>query len=115
MLPLFVGDRFYGAADYVTWMALTYAVQGVYFIFGNFVVYSKKTSLMTWRADFLGGLVLLIACPILSRWNGPVGAAQATCLAFAASAIGCITAAQKAHPMPWGSAMASLLRGERSH
>lgn len=109
VLPLIVGERFFGAADYVAWMALTCAVQGIYFIFGNFVVYSKRTSLMTWRADFLGGIVLLIACPLLIRWNGPIGAAQATCLAFIASAIGCITAAQKAHPMPWGPALASLL------
>ena len=114
ILPLFVGERFYGAADFVAWMALTYAVQGIYFIFGNFVVYSKKTSLMTWRADFLGGIVLVLACPLLIRWNGPVGAAQATCLAFTASAIGCITAAQKAYPMPWGSAFLSFLRGNRT-
>ena len=110
ILPLFVGERFYGASDYVVWMALTYAVQGIYFIFGNFVVYSKKTWLMTWRADFLGGIVLLIACPLLIRWNGPVGAAQATCLAFVTSAAGCISAAQKAHPMPWKKALVSLLR-----
>lgn len=105
VLPLLVGPRFYGAASYVTWMALTAAVQGIYFIFGNFVVYSKKTSLMTWRADFLGGVVLVIACPLLIRWNGPIGAAQATCLAVAASTIGCITAARKAYPMPWRQAL----------
>lgn len=110
VLPLFVGERFYGAADYVAWMALTYSIQGIYCIFGNFVQYSKRTSLMTWRADFLGGIVLLIACPLLIRWNGPVGAAQATCLAFAASAAGCITAAQRAFPMPWGIALLSLIR-----
>ena len=110
VLPMIVGPRFYGAEDYVLWMALTYAVQGIYFIFGNFVVYSKKTSLMTWRADFLGGVVLLIACPVLIRMNGPIGAAQATCAAFAASTLGCITAARKAYPMPWGAALVSLLR-----
>ena len=117
VLPLFVGERFYGASKYVVWMALTYAIQGIYFIFGNFVVYSKRTYLMTWRADFLGGIVLLLMCPLLIRWNGPVGAAQATCLAFAASTVGCITAAQRAFPMPWGAALLSLVpprnRGEK--
>ena len=108
VLPVIVGPRFHGAADYVLWMTLTYAVQGIYFIFGTFVVYSKKTSLMTWRADFLGGIVLLLACPLLIRWNGPVGAAQAVCLAFTASTIGCITAAQRACPMPWRQALLSF-------
>lgn len=110
VLPIFVGERFFGTGDYVTWMALTSAVQGIYFIFGNFVVYSKKTRLMTWRADFLGGIVLLVTCPLLIHWNGPIGAAQATCLAFSASAVGCISAAQKAYSMPWGAALVSLLR-----
>ena len=114
VLPWIVGERFYGAADYVVWMALTYAVHGIYFIFGNFVVYSKKTSLMTWRADFLGGVVMLIACPLLIRLNGPLGAAQAACLAFLASTIGCITAARKAFPMPWGSALVSLLGSRKA-
>jgi O-antigen/teichoic acid export membrane protein len=109
ILPLIVAERFYGASGYVAWMALTYAVQGVYFVFGNFVVYAKKTWLMTWRADFLGGLVLLIACPILIRWNGPIGAAEATFFAFAASTLGCITAARQAFPMPWGTALKSLV------
>ena len=109
-LPFLVGRKFYAASEYMTWMALTYAVQGVYFIFGNFVVYSKQTSLMTWRADFLGGVVLMIACPVLIRMNGPIGAAQATCVAFTASTLGCITAARKAYPMPWGTALMSMLR-----
>ena len=108
ILPLLVGQRFYGASDFVMWMALTYAMQGIYFIFGNFVVYSKRTSLMTWRADFFGGLIMLVACPILIRLNGPLGAAQAACLAFAGSTLGCISAAQKACPMPWRQALLSF-------
>ena len=108
ILPWIVGERFYGAADFVLWMALTYAMQGIYFIFGNFVVYSKRTSLMAWRADFLGGVVMLIACPLLIRLSGPLGAAQAAFLAFAASTLGCISAAQKAYPMPWRQALLSF-------
>jgi len=110
ILPFIVGQRFYGASDYIIWMALTYAIQGVYFIFGNFVVYAKRTTLLTWRADFVGGIVLTIFCPILIRLNGPIGAAQATCLAFTASTLGCISAARKAFPMPWWAAFNSLLR-----
>ncbi len=45
-LPFLVGSRFYDAADYILWLGLAFAMQGVYYIFGNFVVYSKRTSLM---------------------------------------------------------------------
>ena len=112
-LPLLVDPEFYGAADFLIWLALMYAIQGIYCIFGNFVVYSKRTSLMTWRADFLGGAVLLVACPLLIRLNGPVGAAQGACLGFAASALGCMTAARRAYPMPWRQGLASLLGAGR--
>ena len=115
LLPLIVARSFYGAGQYLTWMALTYAALGIYGIFSTFVVYSKKTSLMTWRADFLGGVVLVIACPLLIPWLGPIGAAQATFLGGCASAIGAITASRVAYPMPWGEALASFFQPRKAH
>jgi O-antigen/teichoic acid export membrane protein len=109
-VPLLVGPRFYGASEYVLWLGLGFAIQGIYFIFGNFVVYSKRTSLMSWRADFLGGIVMMIACPILIQINGPLGAAQATALAFTVSCIGCFAASRIAFPMPWKEAFLSLAK-----
>lgn len=108
-LPLLVGPRFHGAVAYVFWLGLGFAIQGIYFIFGNFVVFSKRTSLMSWRADFLGGFAMLIACPVLIYFNGPIGAAQATALAFAVSCVGCFTASRIAYPMPWREALSSLI------
>lgn len=109
-LPVIVGPRFYGAATYIFWLSLAFAMQGVYFIFGNFVIYSKRTSLMSWRADFLGGIVTLILCPLLIYLNGPIGAAQATFIAFTVSTIGCFIASTKAYPMPWKEAVMSFFR-----
>jgi len=108
-LPWIVGPRFVGAAGHVFWLSMAYASQGIYYIFGNFVIYAKRTSLMAWRADFLGGIVLLISCPLLILWIGPVGASVATFLGFATSTIGCISAARIAHPMPWAAALKSIL------
>lgn len=113
-LPYIAGPKFQGAGPYVFWLSLTAAVSGVYFIFGNFVVYSKRTTLMTWRADFLGGLVVLAICPLFIKWIGPVGAAVANCLGYVATTIGCITAARIAHPMPWGEALLSLIGRRKS-
>lgn len=108
-LPFIVGPRFYNAAHYVLWLSLAFAMQGVYFIFGSFVVYSKRTSLMAWRADFLGGIAMLALCPLLIYADGPIGAAQATLLAFLISTIGCFTASRKAYPMPWKNAALSFV------
>ena len=109
-LPFVVGPKFFDAAPYIFWLSLTVGISGVYFIFGSFVVYSKRTALMTWRADFLGGLVVLISCPLLIQAIGPVGAAFSNCLGYVATTIGCITAARIAHPMPWEKALLSLLK-----
>lgn len=113
-LPLIVGPNFYPAAPYVFWLSVTMAFSGVYFIFGSIVVYSKRTTLMAWRADFLGGIVVLISCPILIHMIGPVGAAVSNCLGYVATTIGCITAARVAHPLPWGRAMRSFFGGGRT-
>lgn len=107
-LPYIAGPEFQAAGPYVFWLSLTTAFSGIYFIFGSFVVYSKKTTLMTWRADFLGGLVVLALCPLLIIWIGPVGAAVANCLGYAATTIGCITAARIAYPMPWMKAISTF-------
>lgn len=108
-LPLIVGPKFYGASEYIIWLGLGFAMQGVYFIYGNFVVYSKKTYLLSWRADFLGGISVLIFCPLFIYLNGPIGAAQATFLAFTISMIGCTIASNKAVKMPWKKALLSFL------
>lgn len=108
LLPLIVGPRFYASADYVLWLSLAFAVQGVYFIFGNFVVYARRTSLLAWRADFLAGLATLVLLPLLIRLNGPIGAAQVTFIAFTISCLGGFTASRKAFSMPWAQAARSF-------
>jgi O-antigen/teichoic acid export membrane protein len=113
-LPYIAGPEFQAAGPYIFWLSLTAAVSGVYFIFGNFVVYSKRTALMTWRADFMGGLFVLVFCPLLILSIGPIGAAVASCLGYVVTTIGCFTAARIAHPMPWGEACLSLVGRRRS-
>jgi hypothetical protein len=80
----------------------------VYFIFGNFVVYARRTSLLAWRADFLAGLATLVLLPLLIRLNGPIGAAQVTFIAFTISCLGGFTASRKAFSMPWAQAARSF-------
>jgi len=109
VLPYIAGPNFVLAGPYIFWLSLATAFSGVYFVFGSFVIFSKRTSLMAWRADFLGGLVVLVACPLMILAIGPIGAAIANCLGFAATTIGCISAARIAYPMPWGKALKSFV------
>lgn len=109
LLPFIVGPKFIESGNYIIWLSLAMAVQGVYFIFGNFVVYSKKTYLLSWRADFLGAIVMLISCPILIHFLGGIGSAIATTLAFSVSTLGCIWASKHAYPMPWRQGLTTLL------
>ncbi|MEO8204789.1 MAG: polysaccharide biosynthesis C-terminal domain-containing protein [Chthoniobacterales bacterium] len=109
ILPIFVGVSFLKAGNYLVWLSLTMSFQGLYFIFSNLVIYSKKTHLLSWRADFLGAIAMLALCPLLIHFIGAVGAAVATMLATLVSTIGCIWAAKRAYPMPWGKAIASLI------
>jgi O-antigen/teichoic acid export membrane protein len=110
ILPWIVGPRFLQVSDYVVWLALAFAMQGMYFVFANLVVFSKKTSLMAWRCDFAGGIAVLVGCPVLIGMNGPIGAAQATLLGFTISCVGAFIASRKAFPLPWADALRSLLR-----
>jgi O-antigen/teichoic acid export membrane protein len=108
LLPHLVGPRFYASTNYVLWLSLAFAVQGVYFIFANFVVYARRTSLLAWRADFLAGLSAPVLLPLLIRHNGPIGAAQVTFIAFTISCLGGFTASRKAFSMPWAQAARSF-------
>lgn len=109
ILPLIVAAKFRPASPYVIWLSMAFALQGVYFVFSNLVIYSKQTHLMSWRANFLGGVVVLISCPVLIKMIGPIGAAVANCLGVFSSVIGCIVASRIAYPMPWKEAFMSLL------
>ncbi len=110
ILPWLVGPKFRACAPLVFWLALAIAFNGAYYVFGNFVLYSKKTTLLSWRADFLGGLFTLLLCPLGIHFWGATGAAAATAAAFAISFAGCVTAAVQAHPMPWRKALVGFAK-----
>jgi len=101
IIPLIVGPKFIGVTHYIIWLSLAFSFQGICFLFSSFIIYSKKTHFLTWRADFLGGLFVLCFCPILISMNGPLGAAQSISLAFLISSAGYYFALRKAYPLPF--------------
>ena len=104
-LPLIVGPKFYDAGNYILWLSIAFSMRGIFLIYEKFIIYEKKTKLITWTTDFLGAISLILFCPILISNNGPIGAAQATFIAFTLSALGCVIVVINNDPLHWKEAI----------
>ncbi len=85
-LGFFVGEEFGGAAPFVLWLALGAAFEGMYKMVVNQIYYANKTHILA--VITLGtGLVNVVLNYAMIRWNGVVGAAQATAISMLLSYI----------------------------
>lgn len=100
MLPYFVDEKFYGASEFIFWVALGYAVRGVYQIFFPYLVHISRTSFLA-TSTVVAALVNLGLNYILIDMYGAIGAAYATVGAFAVSALLVFWYQQKNYYMPW--------------
>lgn len=100
ILKVLVDKKFWGASDYVLWIGLGYSLHGMSRFLNHYIQYSKKTYLMSYNT-FAAGLVAIVANYILIKANGAVGAAQATCLAYAIHFFLTWRMVNKLYPMPW--------------
>lgn len=110
-LKYFVGASFRGAAKFIFWIALGYAFHGIYTMSLNYILYQKKTFVLT-----IIGIVTIIFNIVfnytLISLNGAIGAAQATFLTFFIRALLVWCVAQKVYPMPWFAFSRLFKRGE---
>lgn len=101
ILPLVVSEKFHAAGEFIIWISLAYAVQGVYKMFFPYFILMDKTSSVA--------LVLIAAavCGLIANYFfigafGAVGAAYAMIVAWSVSVILAIIFQVKNFPMPWG-------------
>lgn len=101
ILPLVVSEKFHAAGEFIIWISLAYAVQGVYKMFFPYFILMDKTSSVA--------LVLIAAavCGLIANYFfigafGAVGAAFAMIVAWSVSVILAIIFQVKNFPMPWG-------------
>lgn len=101
-LRVFVGKDFYGALQFVRWLALGFAAHGMYVVVAGYIFYHKKTNIL---AKIAGLIVVLniILNYFLIKLNGAIGAAQATSLTFFIRFILVWYFSNKVYPMPWFS------------
>ena len=100
ILPYFVGDKFVDAQQYILWISLGYAIQGIYKIFFPYLVHISKTGFLAF-STLVAAILNLAFNYVFIKYFGTIGAAYATMLAFGVSAILVFLYQKKHYPMPW--------------
>jgi O-antigen/teichoic acid export membrane protein len=100
VLPFVIDERYIGAKKYIFWIALGYAIHGIYRIFYPYLVHINKTAFLG-LSSILAAVLNIIFNYILIGSLGAIGAAYATILAFMASTIMVFLYQRKNYPMPW--------------
>ncbi|MEG9327956.1 polysaccharide biosynthesis C-terminal domain-containing protein [Salinimicrobium catena] len=100
ILPYFVEEEFYGASKYIFWIAIGYAVFGVYQIFFPYLVHINRTSFLAFSTT-LAAILNLLFNYFFIGYFGTIGAAYATVAAFTVSASLVFFYTSKKYPMPW--------------
>lgn len=100
VLPYIVDEKFYSAEEFIFWVAIGYAIRGVYQIFFPYLVHISRTSFLA-ISTVIAAIINLILNYLLIDLYGAIGAAYATALAFAVSAVLVVWYQQKNYYMPW--------------
>jgi O-antigen/teichoic acid export membrane protein len=99
-INLIAGERYDSAAPAIGWLALTQAFAGMYLMVTNYILYSKKTGLLSLVTIGSGALDVALLFALTSRF-GLAGAGMAGAIAMAARFLFTWRVAQLRHPMPW--------------
>ena len=100
ILPYIVNNKFHDAKQFILWIALGYAVQGIYKIFFPYLVHINKTSFLAF-STVIAALINLIFNYLLISFFGAIGAAYATILAFSVSSLLVFWYQKNRIAMPW--------------
>lgn len=100
ILPYVVDKRYHGAVEYIWWIALGYAVHGVYKIFFPYLVHISKTGFLAFSTVMAATINLFLNYLLIPEY-GALGAAYATIIAFAVSAMLVFEYQRRNFPMPW--------------
>ena len=100
IMPYFVVESYYGALDFVFWIALGYVFFGIYQIFFPYLVHIGRTSFLGISTVTAAVLNLILNYYLINRF-GAIGAAYATIIAFIISATMVFLYQKKKFAMPW--------------
>ncbi|TLS35164.1 lipopolysaccharide biosynthesis protein [Pseudalkalibacillus caeni] len=99
-LSFFVGKEFEDSSQFVIWIAIGFAFNGMYKMVTNYIFYLQKTTILMYTT-FLTACLNLVFNYFFIKLNGAVGAAQATSLSFFITFVVTWVMAAKIYKMPW--------------
>lgn len=100
LLPYVVHDSFLGASDYIFWVSMGCAAQGIYKIFFPYLVHINKTSFLAVSTVFSACLNLILNYFFILKF-GAIGAAYSTLLSYVLSAFLVFVYQSRRFSMPW--------------
>ena len=100
LIPLMTADAYHASTQYVVWLAVAFAINGMYSMRTYYLIHTGKTGFLGTLA-FAVVLINVVSNYFLIRANGAVGAAQATLIAYAVRFVSVWWYSHRVHPMPW--------------
>lgn len=99
-LKFYVGESFVDAGQYVLWIAVGYAFNGMYKMVSGYIFFERKTHLLSF-VTLTTAIINFMVSFFLIKTNGAIGAAQGTMIAYLVSFLLTWFLAIKVHKMPW--------------
>jgi len=100
ILKWLVGEKFQLAGKFIGWLALARATDSMYFMVCNYIFFTMKNKYIA-ISTFVSAIVHIIACYILIKFNGVLGAAQANVISSLIWVMLTWYFAAKVFKMPW--------------
>ncbi|MGI6787992.1 MAG: lipopolysaccharide biosynthesis protein [Aminobacterium colombiense] len=100
MLKILVGVNFQGSSIFIIWIALGASFRGMYYMVVNYIFYVEKTYILA-MVTFLGAIFNVVLNYFFIKYNGAIGAAQATTLTHFITFLVVWLYSAKVYPMPW--------------
>ena len=100
LFSVFIDDRYIIAQSFVGWIAVGFAINGMYKMVVNYLIFLKLTRIISKITFFVGSLNLVLNY-ILIKENGAIGAAQSTAISFFVEFVLIWYLSAKYFPMNW--------------
>ena len=81
LIPYFLGENFQGASEYIYWISLAYAFQGMYLMVVNYIFYAKKNHFLSIVTTSTSVFHVILSYLLIQSY-GAIGAAYASVVSF---------------------------------
>lgn len=99
-LSFFVGPQFGGSGQFVLWIALGFAFNGMYKMVVNYIFYVRKTSMLAW-VTFSTAIVSIVINYFAIKYLGAIGAAYTYALISFITFLLVWVLSNRVYHMPW--------------